>query len=118
MSFNNNTNQGRVTKIVEILELIEKSATSNKADTGEISIMLAPVVAKLDSMEMSLPPEPPTPAEKEEDPVPGGAWAASQNPCKRALLRDLAATAPLKDLSVVMAVVMDRFDELVEEHNG
>lgn len=121
MSFDNNTNHGRASKIVETLALIEKSATSNKATTEEVATMLAPVVAKLDALGVLDAPAAsgdPAPSDVDKVDVPGGAWASDKHPSKQATLHDLAVTAPLKDLSIVMAVIMNRFDEFVGDHNG
>lgn len=48
--FENNTNTGRVEKMIDTLGLIEKSAKSNKADAAQISALLAPLMAKLNAM--------------------------------------------------------------------
>lgn len=47
MAFENNTNLGRVDKMIETLHLIEKSATSNRATDAQIRAVLAPLSAAL-----------------------------------------------------------------------
>lgn len=47
MAFENNTNLGRVDKMIETLHLIEKSATSNRATDAHIKAVLAPLSAAL-----------------------------------------------------------------------
>ncbi len=47
MTFENNTNLGRVDKMIEALYLIEKSSTSNRATYAQIRAVLAPLIAAL-----------------------------------------------------------------------
>lgn len=47
MAFENNTNLGRVEKMIETLRLIEKSATSNRATPAQIKALLAPLMEAL-----------------------------------------------------------------------
>ena len=48
--FDNGTNSGRVSKIVEIVELLKKSAESNKASAQEIIEVLKPAIQAIESM--------------------------------------------------------------------
>lgn len=64
MPFQNDTNHGRVQKIIEILGLIEKSATSNNVSMEEVTELLKPL---LDGLAPFLPQgnqEAPEPAQK------------------------------------------------------
>ncbi|KIT14398.1 hypothetical protein [Jannaschia aquimarina] len=47
MAFKNNTNAGRVAKMIDLLRLIEKSASSNRAAPSEIAKMLTPLAETL-----------------------------------------------------------------------
>lgn len=47
MAFENNTNLGRVEKMIETLRLIEKSATSNRATPAQIKALLGPLMEAL-----------------------------------------------------------------------
>ncbi|MFK7882347.1 hypothetical protein [Roseobacter sp.] len=47
MAFENNTNLGRVEKMIETLHLIEKSATANRATEAQIRATLAPLIEAL-----------------------------------------------------------------------
>lgn len=47
MAFENNTNMGRVEKMIETLRLIEKSAKANRATEAQIRATLAPVIEAL-----------------------------------------------------------------------
>ena len=47
MAFKNNTNTGRVAKIVETFALIQKSAKSNRADADTLGVMMRPLIAAL-----------------------------------------------------------------------
>lgn len=67
--FHNSTNTGRVSKMVETLALIEKSAKSNKAEAEEVAELLAPLTDALRALgagaprvaerECTVPGEPP-----------------------------------------------------------
>lgn len=47
MAFENNTNLGRVEKMIETLRLIEKSAKSNRATPAQIKALLGPLMEVL-----------------------------------------------------------------------
>ncbi len=47
MAFDNDTNTGRVQKMVETLALIEKSARSNRADADALKAMMRPLIDAL-----------------------------------------------------------------------
>jgi hypothetical protein len=132
MSFDNQRNRGRALKIVDILAHVEKSAKANNATPDEITEILTPAVQMLRALgaistltltasditaadyDWPVTPVPEaTPEEPAEvpDEIPGGAWSGARNPSKIATLRDLAATAQLSELSVVLAVYMGRVDE-------
>lgn len=84
MSFDNETNHGRVSKILDFLDLIEKSALSNQASVAEIREMLQPVLDRLD-LAAALDPDETVdvqrqaerPPEDEDNTLPSLAEAAS-----------------------------------------
>ena len=47
MAFANDTNRGRVQKMLDLLGLIEKSAQSNSAAQEDLAEMLAPLIERL-----------------------------------------------------------------------
>ena len=47
MAFENDTNTGRVAKMVESFALIQKSAKSNRADADTLGVMMRPLIAAL-----------------------------------------------------------------------
>ena len=52
MAFQNQTNPRRVQHIVDMLDLIEKSATANNVGPGEVRAMIEPVLKKLVEMRL------------------------------------------------------------------
>lgn len=103
MAFENNTNTGRVLKMIETLDLIEKSAQSNNAEPDAVAEMLRPLIERL---------------------APFGAGEATQpapirNPStyapQWASVREMCEKADLRDLTVALAVFHNRIDELLFE---
>ncbi|KIN69882.1 hypothetical protein Z945_3774 [Sulfitobacter noctilucae] len=47
MAFENDTNTGRVAKMVESFALIQKSAKSNREDADSLGVMMRPLIAAL-----------------------------------------------------------------------
>lgn len=130
MSFDIPSNHGRTQKIVEILGHVERSANANKASEDEIAAILAPAVAALralgaipsaitlppPSVPLSAahaPPERPTSINLADPSInpPDGAWAAPKGGPVTANIRDLAASASLKDLTIAMAVYINRVED-------
>ena len=103
MAFANDTNRGRVQRILDLLGLIEKSAQSNRAAQEDLAEMLAPLTERLTSADL-LTPEPPEVARRSTTRVPQ--WAT---------IRQMAEEAPLHDLTVALAVYMNRVDEALSE---
>lgn len=106
MSFNNETNNKRVTKIVETLQLIHKSGAANEIDREDMWNMLEPVINQVGEM---IGEDPQKPEPEEEKPVRRN--TTSRTP-RWADVRQMAQEAPLQDLSVALAVFLSRFDEL------
>lgn len=95
--FSNATNKNRVQKILEILALIEKSATSNSASAEEVNELLAPV---LKSVEVPEPePSPNQRSNPDSEERPG------------MIIKRAAEEASLKDLTYALAVYLNRIDE-------
>lgn len=104
MAFQNDTNKGRVQKIMEILDLIEKSANSNRASVEERLALLEPVLDKL-----ALGPDPAAPVYVD----------APQATAVRVTLSDLVDRAPVNMLPSFVALAMTRIeDELVPRSGG
>jgi len=100
MSFDNDTNRKRVAKIVETLELISKSAQSNKASYEEVQPLVQPALDVLTDLVGA-------PAEPEVEVKP------NFTPRKDIQIREMAREADLKDLTMAMAIYLDRIDELL-----
>ena len=112
-NFSNNSNHGRVAKMCDYLDLIEKSASSNKASPDEVAALLAPIVQRLSKYALTGAPVAPSGTDPADAPVgdlksrvyPHGkphAWTT---------IRECAESASLKDLSVAMAVFMNRYED-------
>lgn len=99
-------NAPRVDKIIAAIEVIEKSAKSNKAE-DEMSALLAPIKTRLRVWQAA---DTTTAIEAAGSPPIARTTAASWF-----ALREAAQTAPLEQLPTVMAVIMNRVDELI--HN-
>jgi hypothetical protein len=107
MSFHNQTNAGRVQKIVDTLALLQKSGASNNIDREDMWTMLEPAINLIGEMLGEEPQKP----EPEEITQAAQQVAESTKSPEWARLREMLQKAPLKDLSVAMAVIMSRFDD-------
>ena len=119
MSFQNSSNQARIRTICEKLDLLQNSATSNRATVEEVSALLLPVFAKLGDMGFiagahgeGANPEPHAILERgpREEPIPDAQLTAGQ----RAALK-LANGASLKDLC---AALLGRLEAHAETLGG
>lgn len=123
MSIHNDTNKGRVQKIIDICDLIAKSANSNNADREDIWELMQPALDRIGELvgAEAEPPqaEPQGAAQEVVEPQQdqqsqqnqNGKWAGENNPPVQAVLRDMASEASLEDLTMVMAVYLNRLDE-------
>lgn len=102
MAFDNNTNRGRVTRILETLILIDKSADSNEAGEVEVRAMLDPLYQKLGIVSEEKPGA---------EPEPKGRIGSSAPPW--ASVMDMANEADLKDLSSALIIYHHRLTEEV-----
>jgi hypothetical protein len=99
MTVFNTTNQNRVEKIVELLGLLQKSAESNGATSEELWQLLERAI---DAMGKLLEQQPSKPE------------AVPQNTTKevpRMQIKRIAEEASLQDLTMAMAVYLNRIDE-------
>ena len=103
MAFDNDTNRGCVQKILDLLGLIEKSAQANRAAQEDLAEMLAPLTERLTSANL-LTPQPPQVTRR-----------GTTRPPQWATIRQMAEDAPLHDLTVALAVCMNRVDEALSE---
>jgi hypothetical protein len=110
MSFHNQTNSGRVQKIVDTLQLIQKSGVSNGIDREDMWNMLEPALNLMGEM-LGEEPQKPEPVEQEDTTQVTQQAAESTKAPEWVRLREMLQKAPLKDLSVAMAVIMSRFDD-------
>lgn len=112
MAFENDTNTGRVEKMIDILGLITKSATSNRASDDQVREMLKPLVAQLADIRAF---DEDTDQDNETsvlDRLPDqqaprkGAWGVSAPPW--ASVHDMAVSASLDDLEGAVIVYLQR----------
>ncbi len=110
MSFNNDTNAGRVNKIMDLLQLIQKSGVSNGIDREDMWNMLERPINLMGEMIGEEPdkPEPLQDLPKVPEPVQ---TVSGRNP-RWVDARQMVQELPIKDLSIVLAVFLSRFDEL------
>jgi hypothetical protein len=123
MTVLNDTNRGRVAKMVETVALIEKSALSNKASQEDLWALLSPIV---DAIQLlldaearpndapaeagdGLEAEEPTIVIQHDKPLTG------QKPARWFTIYQLAQEAPLDELTRAMAVFLNRVDELLAD---
>ena len=102
MAFDNQTNHKRVTKIIEILDLIESSRVSNKATTDEMDAILKPLMERLGTA--------PQPAAL---PVETVAKTYTMAPHPWSTIKQCVKKATMKDLMVAQAQIMTRIDEYI-----
>ncbi|WP_171181158.1 hypothetical protein [Ruegeria sp. HKCCD8929] len=103
MAFDNDTNRGRVQKMIYTLDLIRKSANSNRATSAELGDLLKPLTDELTGIAVTAVET----ARQAKQPagrcsVSGPQWAN---------VRDMAEQADLKDLTVALAVFMNRIED-------
>jgi len=126
--FKNQTNGKRVAKILDILDLLEHSRQSNRADVSQMAELLRPVLERLDSIEptdekilrglTTLNEQTPAvePSERLQSSIKqlnAGNWSAAD--LTGVQIRDVAANAPFKELLYAMAVFMNRLDEKLDD---
>lgn len=117
MTIFNDTNQKRVEKIVEIVSLLEKSTLSNKASNDDVWQLLEPAINALQEL---LGEDPPEHSKETVEASPGLSEGTkkhnpdSQEPVHLQLKR-LAEECPVEHISMIMAVVMTRFDDMIYE---
>ena len=105
MAFENQSNIGRVERMQDLLKHILKSARSNRATPEEVVALLKPLTDDLSSI--GVRPE----TAKMPTPVASGGYSVSGP--QWANVRDMAEQAELKDLTVAMAVMMNRIEEIL-----
>lgn len=99
-------NAPRVQKIIAMLEVIDKSARSQRIGEAEIASLLAPIAQRLTDTEFG-----DTPVEDEPPMTPKNHQAS---PWEN--MRQCAEDAPLDDLTVAMAVYLNRIDEYLSQN--
>lgn len=90
MAFENDTNRGRVLKVLDTLALIEKSAESNRASPEALTAMLKPLTDHLAGLGITGGVAPDTTEPEAGAPLTAGQRAA-QELADRASLRELMA---------------------------
>lgn len=115
MTIHNDTNNKRVDKIVEIVALLKKSIDSNNATPDDVWKLMEPAIDAIQAILSGERPEQaetaPEPAEK---PVERRGNADSKEPVHLQLKR-LCEEVDAEHLSMIMAVVMTRWDDLIYE---
>lgn len=98
--FTNSTNQGRVTKIVETVNLLWKSAASNQASSEEVWALMEPALTAISDLLGTEEPDKPEPAPQTTQEAP-----------RYIQIREMAQEAPLKELTMAMAVFINRIED-------
>lgn len=91
MAFENDTNTGRVQKMVETLALIQKSARSNHADADALKAMMRPLIDALTAAEVVGAGVPAPEAQDTPAPALTAGQRAALHLADRSSLRDLTA---------------------------
>lgn len=116
MTVHTPTNQKRVQKIVEITELLAVSARSNKATPEDLWKLMEPAINHIQALVAGdTPVEDGTESDSESQPTEIEPVSSEHNPDSvepvRITIMKLAQSAPLKDLSLALAVYLTRIDE-------
>ena len=96
---------------MDILELIAKSGNSNGADREDFQQLLEPVIREMSELSPGHFDGAPEPQEQKDTTQAAQQAAENTKAPDWARLREMLQKAPLKDLSVAMAVIMSRFDD-------
>jgi hypothetical protein len=113
VSFQNATNRGRVEKMLEFLDLIEKSAVANKTPTTDVQDLLRPVLDRLYGSEPAVLAAL-APVAVQDAPSAAQALPKPGSHALRNTIRELAETAELQELGVAMAVYATRIDTALD----
>lgn len=109
-------NQPRVAKIIDFIDMIQKSARSNSADAGPL---LAPVLQRLagtgQAGQSDTRPRLAMPAPADPVFVTVGSARRGQSNAPWYDVRVMAEQAPLSDLTAAMAIYLDRIDEALRD---
>lgn len=110
MTIFTDTNMNRVTKIQEILGHLKKSFASNKASHDDAWKLLKPAIEDI-SVLVGAEAREPEQAEPAEAPAAVQAATEGVTPTQQHQMREWAKTAPIGDLTTVMAIYLNRLDE-------
>jgi len=118
--FDNPTNRNRVKHIGEILDKLEKSASVNRVTPDEIAEILLPVLgrfAKIQNSGDQMRPQSEIVSEAAMQPIGhlNSAVYPHGRPHNWTTIKECAENAPLKDLTVALAVYMNRVEELTDD---
>jgi len=120
MSFSNGTNNKRVNSIVDTVALLSKSAASNKATTDEIWDTLSPAMDAISALVGAETQSPDTPTESSSEPVKQknclNGRGMKERPWEN--IKQMAEEASLGDLTIAMAVYLNRIDEAIKERSN
>lgn len=120
--FENQTNAKRVQKIIDILDFLEHSRQSNRADVSQMAELLRPVLERLQQYKtieqnvidgLSDAVEPSERLQSSIKQLNAGNWSAAD--LTGVQIRDVATAAPLKELLYAVAVMMNRVSETLDD---
>ena len=120
--FENHTNAKRVQKIIDILDFLEHSRQSNRADVSQMAELLRPVLERLQQYKtieqnvidgLSDAVEPSERLQSSIKQLNAGNWSAAD--LTGVQIRDVATAAPLKELLYAVAVMMNRVSETLDD---
>ncbi len=113
-------NAGRAEKIVGFIEMIAKSARSQRPSAEEITETLSPVIQALDAFarEFGAPMPPDVPASAPERPAQAPSPAGGQTPRAWADAVQMAREAPLGAAAAALGVIATRLEQEIWEREN
>lgn len=106
-------NGPRVQKIIDMLEVINKSARSQRVGEAQIASLLSPIAQRMIDVEYG-----DTPVEDEPSPQPSAPSKGTPKEPLYITIKRTAEDAPLADLTYAMAVYVNRIDEHLKQPKG
>lgn len=100
-------NEPRAARMLETLQMIEKSANSARIDQDEVRMMLTPVFSALGKHKTLQAPMPPIPTPVQ----PKGTYAAGSNAPRWAHMKDMIEDLSKQELVDALGFIATKLDE-------